>query len=464
MTRLTTNTLRVHWHGADRWVSDGGARGAGRLVARITRTGVDFYFQYFAENGRKKFLPLGPYDADGTRGLSLPSARDRAAELSALLRSGITDVHSHLERQRTEEEEKRKAAEDATKREWEAAQRSTFQQLLEAYVVHLENLGKQSAADVRSIFTLHVYAAAPELTSQKAADISVEDLVSLIAKLVEAGKGRTAGKLRSYLRAAYALAISSRTDPSAPMSMRQFGITVNPVANIGALSQYNKTRDRVLSAPELAAYLKHVESMSDGAIKDLLALAIHTGGQRPTQLLRARPEDVDLSGSTLTLHDPKGARKQPRRHIVPLVPDAKGILTRRLETLAENEPLFALDEKIPLKPEMLSVTVKDISSAMVKAKESREPFQLRDIRRTVETMLAGLGVSSDIRAQLQSHGLGGIQIRHYDRHDYMPEKRKALKKWSHHITQLRDGKPPTTARRRSGPRAQNTYRRQRSSQ
>jgi integrase len=328
----------------------------------------------------------------------------------------------------------------------------------------LQGLGKQSAGDVRSIFTLHVYEAAPELSSQKAADISVEDLVSLIAKLVEVGKGRTAGKLRSYLRAAYALAISSRTDPSAPMSMRQFGITVNPVANIGALSQYNKARDRVLSAPELATYLKHLDALPAGAIKDLLALAIHTGGQRPTQLLRARPEDIDLPGSTLTLHDLKGARKQPRRHVVPLVPDATAILTRRLETLADNEPLFAFHGKIPLKPEMLSVIVTDISSAMLKAKDSREPFQLRDIRRTVETMLAGLGVSSDVRAQLQSHGLGGIQIRHYDRHDYMPEKRKALKKWSHHITKLRDGEPSTTTRRRSSStaRAQDRSRQQHS--
>jgi hypothetical protein len=29
-------------------------------------------FQYFAHDGRKRFLPLGPYDASGARGLSLP--------------------------------------------------------------------------------------------------------------------------------------------------------------------------------------------------------------------------------------------------------------------------------------------------------------------------------------------------------------------------------------------------------
>ena len=43
--------------------------------------------------------------------------------------------------------------------------------------------------------------------------------------------------------------------------------------------------------------------------------------------------------------------------------------------------------------------------------------------------MAALGVSSDVRAQIQSHGLGGIQARHYDRHDYMPEKREALALW-----------------------------------
>ena len=64
-----------------------------------------------------------------------------------------------------------------------------------------------------------------------------------------------------------------------------------------------------------------------------------------------------------------------------------------------------------------------------------EPFDLRDIRRTVETMLASLGVSRDIRAQLLSHGISGVQAQHYDRHDYLEEKRATLIKWERHLTQ-----------------------------
>jgi len=69
---------------------------------------------------------------------------------------------------------------------------------------------------------------------------------------------------------------------------------------------------------------------------------------------------------------------------------------------------------------------------MMKARELRERFELRDLRRTCETMLAAMGVSSGVRAQLQSHGLGGVQSRHYDRHTYTEEKREALQRCEQH--------------------------------
>jgi len=53
-------------------------------------------------------------------------------------------------------------------------------------------------------------------------------------------------------------------------------------------------------------------------------------------------------------------------------------------------------------------------------------------------MLAALGVSSDILAQAQSHGLVGVQARHYDRHNYMAELRSTLEAWNQHLqTRLR---------------------------
>ena len=44
----------------------------------------------------------------------------------------------------------------------------------------------------------------------------------------------------------------------------------------------------------------------------------------------------------------------------------------------------------------------------------------------LNTLLASAGVSQEIRGRLQSHGISGVQARHYDGHEYLEEKRMAL--------------------------------------
>ncbi|MEO6342749.1 MAG: hypothetical protein ABIO49_06325 [Dokdonella sp.] len=71
--------------------------------------------------------------------------------------------------------------------------------------------------------------------------------------------------------------------------------------------------------------------------------------------------------------------------------------------------------------------VKDVADAVAQAgKREKGTFTVDDLRCTVETRLAAAGVSVEIRAHLQSHGLGSIQARHHDRHDYPIEKSAAL--------------------------------------
>jgi hypothetical protein len=53
-------------------------------------------------------------------------------------------------------------------------------------------------------------------------------------------------------------------------------------------------------------------------------------------------------------------------------------------------------------------------------------FQAKRIRSGVETLLASARISTDTRGRLQSHGISGVQARHYDGHDYLSEKREAL--------------------------------------
>jgi hypothetical protein len=66
---------------------------------------------------------------------------------------------------------------------------------------------------------------------------------------------------------------------------------------------------------------------------------------------------------------------------------------------------------------------------MIVAKEAREGFRGGDIRRTSETLLAGMRVPRDVRAHLLSHGVSGVQAIHYDKHSYMPEMCEVLTEW-----------------------------------
>jgi hypothetical protein len=244
---ITANGLRAKWTGKDVWLADPGARGDGRLLARITRKGVFFYFQYFAPDARKRLFALGPFDVQGEHGLSLAAARTRSSELSKLYRSGVTDIHAHFEQQRVANEEQQKhaalareAGQAVAAKALLNAKRFSLRNFLHAYVDHLERAGKPSHKDVANIFKNHVFVDA-ELRERAASLVSTDEFVSLIGKVVAAGHGRTAAKLRSYLHAAYALGIRAKTNPAAPQLMRDFALKVNPWP---ALTRWHNSTER----------------------------------------------------------------------------------------------------------------------------------------------------------------------------------------------------------------------------
>lgn len=189
-----------------------------------------------------------------------------------------------------------------------------------------------------------------------------------------------------------------------------------------------------MSAEELKVYMT---ALGDGLADMALNLALYSGGQRMAQLLRAKVTDYNQKTKTLTILDGKGARKKPRIHELPLGPVAASIADLLLHNAEETESVFLFASRGSVMHESTpGKRVKEISDVM-----GGDPFDLRDIRRTVETMLAGLGVSKDIRAQLLSHGVTGIQATHYDRHEYIEEKRAALGKWERHLNGIVSDEP-----------------------
>ena len=58
-----------------------------------------------------------------------------------------------------------------------------------------------------------------------------------------------------------------------------------------------------------------------------------------------------------------------------------------------------------------------------------DPPTPHDLRRTFRTRLPQLGVPADIRDRLMNHIPTDVGTKHYDRYQYLDEKRAALMAW-----------------------------------
>jgi site-specific recombinase XerD len=459
-TKLTAQGVRALAAGdSPQWITDPAPRGSGRLllVVRPLREGggKSWYFKYQRDAGTDT-LPIGPYaeEGDGVNAFTVKQARDRAAEWSALYRGGQRDLRAYIERERARREQAERA-EDAARRQAEAeATTSTLAQLLDAYADALDARKAKSARDTRNGFRRDVIEAFPDLAAAKARDVTSADLMPVLRRLLDAGKGRSAMKLRSHLHSAYELAARAETDASVPAALRAFRIETNPVARLAALTDQTKPRTRHLREAELRAYVAGVRALPSETTRTALLVALLAGGQRPEQLLRVTAADVDLDARTMRLRDPKGRGRwsDPREHVVPLTDATVALLAPLVEKNRDAPSIFSSDGKRAPAATTLSHAVQTIAEGMLTSKVAPEPFQLRDVRRTCETMLAGLGVSSDVRAQLLSHGITGVQAKHYDRHGYFAEKLDALTRWEAFIAKVEGGDEaakPTPARTRA---------------
>jgi len=401
------------------WAADPAARGAGRLQVRKLAGGeAAFYYRYTAPDGERVRLPIGS-------GLTLADAREQAAQLSRRYQGGDRDLRAVIEAEHREEDRQRAAkVREAAATEARAA--ATLGALLTAYVDQLKRDGKDSARAVETATARHIEKAWPKLWATPAADVTMEDLLSVVARVADAGKLREAAKLRSYVRAAYAAAIRARQSAQGLAALRDLKITSNPARDLVTIEGASKSRERALSVAELRAYWRRIVALP-GIPGALLRFHLLTGGQRVRQLGRITVDDLDGDARSVRILDRKGRRKVARIHDVPLIDAA----AEALQVMGHDQApgyLFTLTSgATPAAYESLRDHLVIVRAEMAAAGElEKGPFTVGDLRRTIETRLAAVGVTSEDRSQLQSHGLGGVQNRHYDKHEYLSEKRAAL--------------------------------------
>lgn len=381
--------------GKQYFVWDDGITGFG---VRVSPGGARTYIYQGRLHGKVKKITIGRHGV-----LTAEQARKEAARISSMLTLGKDPTPA-------------KATKGA----------STFGDLLTAYADLLEMRGKASAKSVRNQLTKDVEQAHPRLWKKPALEVTLDDCLIPIERLVKEGKPRQADKLRSYIKTAFSDAIHARGDANMPKAMRELKITFNPARELRKVAGSSKAKTRALSLAEFRAYWKRIQELPEPR-RSLAMLHVMTGGQRQQQLARATLADIDRDAPSLTLWDSKGRRSEPRRHVIPLLPQALELIDGI--TGGGQYVFSATGGASPIGIEYLNDTAKEICAAMAEAGElEKEPFTAGTIRATIETRLAAkpYRVSSDVLAHLLSHGMGGVQARHYQHHDFFEEKLEAL--------------------------------------
>jgi integrase len=225
---------------------------------------------------------------------------------------------------------------------------------------------------------------------------------------------------------------------------------MNPVIGTNKHFDGEKSRDRVLTDRELAVIWRSLPDSDYGAIVQLLILT----GQRREEIGALQLPEVDLKQTLITL--PPERTKNGRPHEVPLSKPAVAILKAR-EKRAGRDFVFgdgprkgngadeerhggfqgwsksktALDEQV----------ANEAKKVAFDNRVTAGPWRLHDIRRTVATRMAELGVQPHIIEAVLNHvsghkaGVAGV----YNRSSYAAEKRIALDLWGKHVQALVEG-------------------------
>lgn len=183
-------------------------------------------------------------------------------------------------------------------------------------------------------------------------------------------------------------------------------------------------RDRVLNDDELARVISAARQIGDpyGRIVELLALT----GQRREEVARCTWEEIDMASRTWKL--PSERTKNAKAHEVYLSDQSMDVLSRVDKT---GEFVFSRSGSAAFQD--FSVAKRELDQL-----SSVTGWRLHDLRRTCVSGMARLGIAPHVADKILNHQNGTISgvAAVYQRHDFLAERKQALKLWGAHVARI----------------------------
>ncbi len=292
----------------------------------------------------------------------------------------------------------------------------TVADLFEAYVAYLKEGGKPSWKEAEK----GLNKIADTLgRNRPARDVEPDEITAIIRPIYERGKRSMADHVRSYIRSAFSWGLKSEHDYRSTAT-RRFWLTYNPAAGIPTEPKTIGTR--CLSEEEFVRLYRWLEC-PDTPVHPSYPRAVQIimlTGQRVEEIARLHVDQWDARERIIDWTKTKNL--QP--HAVPV----PSLAAELIESIIPNEHgWFFPSAKDPSKPvshgTLYSFVWRQRDRGVIPHATNR------DLRRTFKTLAGKAGIPKEIRDRLQNHALQNVSSKHYDRWNYMVEKRAGMAKW-----------------------------------
>lgn len=276
----------------------------------------------------------------------------------------------------------------------------TFEKLVERYMAsHGKKL--RSAREYQQLLDRDVM---PKMRERRVDEISRPEVGILLDDVAKRAPV-VANRVMSVMSSVFSWAVSEGLAQS------------NPVTGLKKRGT-EKPKERHLDDEEIRALWSGLETTAP-LYKDIIRLILLLGA-RPGEVAGMRREEIDLDKALWRI--PAERVKTKTAHVLPLVGEALAIVTRLCEGKRAGHLFSTTKGKAP--------TSQDLAKAFERTrgvlKESATPH---DLRRTAATVMSRLDIDRLTIAYVLNHGStirATVTGSTYDKHDFLPQKTRAL--------------------------------------
>jgi len=367
------------------------------LYLVIPKSGQPYWMLRYTSNKKRKEMTLGK-----TTDLTLANARVEATLAKQQHRQGIDPL---LAKKRTKE-----------------AAIQTIDELFEDW--HKGNIKRLKHPKIpERIYRKEV---APHIGGARADSINAKDIREILHKIANSGRPSIANDTLMYCKQLFNHGIKLDVIGANPAS----AFSVNDAGGV------EKSKDRALSLQELALFFKTARNNSDSFTREnYLACALLVSlGVRKSELTESKWLEFDLENNIWEL--PNERSKSGQGMTIPLSSVVIEWLNELKIRACGSEYLFP-NRRASKSPFMGADTLNRAITKLFghEAGRKKQPpnkmgdvphFTVHDLRRTCRTLLAAQGTPGHVAERCLNHKLKGVEGI-YDRHDYLEERREALR-------------------------------------